>query len=424
MYKKHLVFVETNQNGSLALSVAEKMGYMVSFIYSPLYENLFLRSKTIDLNKLSFIETVDDSFDYVCLKKAIIKINSKKKVDCILSVVDQTILPIANVARDLNIPFTRLEAIELTKNKYKCRQFLKNHTVEVGNSFLIRNEEDIKHIKDNIAYPCIMKPNEGAGSYYSHIIDSYDELLTVYSNYSKEFYLKGIPKNKIASDELVVEEYFEGPLFSAEIGINEGTIIVFAVGERKRWAKNEVIELGTTIPSVYSQKDLTLLEEYAKKIVRVLNPIRGIFHIEMILTKDGPRLIEVNPRLMGGNGPLLLSYACDINIFKYLIHIHLQKKCPKKEFRSHNPITSRLFGAGGPGITKNDIDWSWLDHYKNRLVSFTCSVKPNQEVKEVTSNYGYLGSFQVKGTTAQNSIALADEILQKVELTLGVEITK
>jgi predicted ATP-grasp superfamily ATP-dependent carboligase len=105
-----------------------------------------------------------------------------------------------------------------------------------------------------------------------------------------------------------MEEYLNGRMLSVEAGISKGEFVVFTIGERKRYSKNEAIELGTTVPAPISIDEWNEVSKYAELLTRSINFEYGIFHIEVMLTKEGVRLIEFNPRLMGGTLPIVYNY--------------------------------------------------------------------------------------------------------------------
>jgi hypothetical protein len=56
------------------------------------------------------------------------------------------------------------------------------------------------------------------------------------------------------------------------------------------------LECGCNVPSVFPEKVQNDLKDYGEAVVKALGFKYGCFHVECMYTKDGPLLIECNPR--------------------------------------------------------------------------------------------------------------------------------
>ena len=80
---------------------------------------------------------------------------------------------------------------------------------------------------------------------------------------------------------------------------------------------------GSCFPS--DRFNNTAIQDYAFSVLDALEFNCGAAHIEMILSRDGPCLVEVNPRLVGARLPRLINAALGRSIHKDLIDLHLGK---------------------------------------------------------------------------------------------------
>ena len=125
---KHIVFVESNASGLLGLKTAKDRGYRVSFIRSELNEHFYQSDEAKQiLASLDEVMTVHDSFDEEVLFDAITRIDSKNRIDALITVFEYCIQAVANVAKRMGLRFTSPEAIARVRDKSVCRQILREN---------------------------------------------------------------------------------------------------------------------------------------------------------------------------------------------------------------------------------------------------------------------------------------------------------
>jgi biotin carboxylase len=70
------------------------------------------------------------------------------------------------------------------------------------------------------------------------------------------------------------------------------------------------------------------VERYVLALLDAVGFDWGATHIELMLTREGPRLIEINPRLVGARMPRLVSHALGRSLHTDLIAVHLGQEPP------------------------------------------------------------------------------------------------
>ena len=74
-------------------------------------------------------------------------------------------------------------------------------------------------------------------------------------------------------------------------------------------------ELGTAINSN--------LEKDVKRLLAGMEVSNGVCHTEFVISRDGPVLIEVNPRIGGMRIADALDFSCGRSLFSEMIRMHL-----------------------------------------------------------------------------------------------------
>jgi biotin carboxylase len=76
----------------------------------------------------------------------------------VLSVDDSASLIAAQASAALNLPHNSSQAAEAARDKFVMRTLLKQGGVRIPNFQLFRTADDLAHVAQQMAYPCVVKP--------------------------------------------------------------------------------------------------------------------------------------------------------------------------------------------------------------------------------------------------------------------------
>lgn len=177
-------------------------------------------------------------------------------------------------------------------------------------------------LREKIGYPVIAKPCRGAGSKWTRLIHSVEE--------AKSFKQK-VPSNLC----FLIEEYLKGSSnYSNEFEIGDYISVegvhsngsYFPVGiTGKLPISDNFSETGMFFPYKLSQELEFEVIKQCREASEHLGIMNGITHIEIKLTDDGPRIIEVNGR-MGGYIYDLVKKQTGIDLISIAFQIAINEK--------------------------------------------------------------------------------------------------
>jgi biotin carboxylase len=99
---------------------------------------------------------------------------------------------------------------------------------------------------------------------------------------------------------------------------------VLGVHEKLMYAPPSFAMRGSTfVPHCASTPVAPEVERYVRALLDAVAYDWGATHIEIMLTAEGPRLIEINPRLVGAKMPRLVSHTLGRSMHADLIALHL-----------------------------------------------------------------------------------------------------
>jgi len=193
-------------------------------------------------------------------------------------------------------------------NKYETLKFLKDNGVDVGDFAKIQSWAELEEWAiAHGRWPIVLKPIQSAGTDGVFINNNLSELKRAYS--------KLINTNDSLghlNSSLLAMEYLEGTEYAVDLTYIDGEIKISDVLRYER----PLVEGASTkydydrlIPFDYAQR-LELIS-YAEKIVKLLG--MQVAHFEIKITPNGPRLVEVAPRPIGGRLTRLVQIATGRN---------------------------------------------------------------------------------------------------------------
>jgi len=212
-------------------------------------------------------------------------------VEGVVSVcVDYAVPSVAYVAQELGLVGLSYEAARVCRSKRLVRERLKAAGLSGVSFETARRDDDLEQMSRRLSYPVIVKPEYGTGSKGVTLVGSPDALPDAVIASS----------DASAGEDVLIEEYVPGPEVSVEGLIYKGRVNIVAVTDKIVTPPPFFVEIGHTVPSVLPISDISRIKELSATVLNALAVNDTAFHIEMKITPDGPKLIEVGCRLGGG----------------------------------------------------------------------------------------------------------------------------
>lgn len=256
---------------------AKEMGYEVAVIdYNPKAVGIPFADKFYN------VSTIDP--------EGVLKAAKDFHTDGFLTLAtDLPMRAVAYASEKLSIPGISPHTALLATDKGLMIKALKAHNVESPWYYIIDSLEQLREVGKSIKYPCIMKPTDNAASRGVALIHNYEELLGSY-DYSKE---------QSHSGQVIIEEYMQGPEVSAEVLTYQGMPHVLQITDKMTSGAPHFVEVGHNQPSQLNKEIQEKIRDVAIRAVKALGIENGPAHVEIIVTKAGPKIVELGARLGG-----------------------------------------------------------------------------------------------------------------------------
>lgn len=229
--------------------------------------------------------------------------------------IDATIT-MAKLANSLKLPGVDARIAEITNNKDVFRKKMQELGYPTPRYKVIKEEDisDIEYIVKDMGYPLIVKNTDSSGSrgtkiFYKEDLEGVKELIKEAINCSRS--RKALIEEVWVGEEQTVETLFD---------INGVFHPCFITDRHFDKSNGYTIETGLRHPTVLPEKIQNEMYELIKSISMDLGINIGAAKADLILTKDGPRIIEMTVRLSGGfDCQYLVPAATSKNVLKAAI---------------------------------------------------------------------------------------------------------
>ena len=203
---------------------------------------------------------------------------------------DMPMRSIAQAAKLCGLPGIDMDTAIKSTDKGEMIKAFAAYGVEHPWYYIIDSEKELQEVLGEVTYPCITKPTDNSGSRGVMLVHNENQL--------KEAFVYSAENGR--SGGVVVEEYMVGPEVSVEIMVIDGQPHVLQITDKLTTGAPHFVEMGHSQPSRLPAADQEKIRELACRAVKAVGITCGPAHVEIILTENGPKMVELGAR-MGGD---------------------------------------------------------------------------------------------------------------------------
>ena len=237
-------------------------------------------------------------------------------VDAVVGVDEETSLAAAAISRALGLPGNPPEAAAAAGDKALLREALRSAGVPSPRSRLFRVEGDAGEAAASATYPCVLKPTFLAGSRGvirandpESFRKAWDRIAAILAE--PEVAARGGE----AARQILVEEFVAGAEVAVEGILTGGALEVLAVFDKPDPLDGPFFEETIYVtPSRLPRKTLEQVRGVTERGCRALRLAHGPIHAELRLGPEGPVIIEIAARSIGGLCSRTLRFGTGLSL--------------------------------------------------------------------------------------------------------------
>lgn len=213
----------------------------------------------------------------------------------------------AKLASAFRLPAPSHEAVAACRDKHEQRRRLKAAGVGSPAFRLAGSVEEATAAAEALGLPAVVKPVYGSGSVGVRLCE---DAAAVAAHAAALLSQRENERGQPVPHSVLVEELATGPEFSVE---TFDAAVVGVTGKRLG-PLPDFVEVGHDYPAALDAGRERRVREAALGALEALGLGWGPAHVELRATAEGPKIIEVNPRLAGGFIPELVRHASGVDL--------------------------------------------------------------------------------------------------------------
>jgi len=260
--------------------------------------------------------------------RRVVEFSTKFPIDAVIPVDGQVVVVGATISAALGLRHNSVESAAAAQDKHCMRQRFQQAGVPSPHFTLCSLDEDRAALADRVDYPCVVKPLALAASQGVIRADDHPQFIRAVnrleailkceygaspaSDTANDCGDKSTPRNPLpeAARHFLVEQFVSGPEVALEGMLTRGQLRVLALFDKPDPLDGPFFEETIYVtPSRVATEMQEQIAQCAGQAARALGLTEGPIHAELRLAINGPSVIEVNARSIGGLCSRMLQFG-------------------------------------------------------------------------------------------------------------------
>lgn len=340
----------------------------------------------------------------------IVEAAKKHQIDGIMTLAtDMPMRSVAAVSKEMGLVGINADAALKATNKAEMRKALQIEGVPIPKFYKVSNEEEYMETVKNFTVPFIVKPADSSGSRGIYEVQDINDQKII-----KEAYEYCRPFSRVG--DVVVEEYMSGPEVSVETLSIDGECHVIQITDKLTTGAPHYVEMGHSQPTRHSREIAERIKEVAIAANKAIGIMNGPSHTEIIVTSEGPKIVELGARL-GGDciTTHLVPLSTGVNMVECCIKIALGEK-PDIEPKWSKGSAIRYFQQHAGAV--KSIEGIELAEKIEGVQQISIVHGVGETVTEVDSSGARMGFVIAQDENAEAAIADCVKALELIKVTI------
>lgn len=336
-----------------------------------------------------------------------IKVAQQYQINGVVSIASEaSVRTVAAVAEELKLPGLSGKVARVTTDKALMREkYAKQGVPSTRFQVAYSLEEAFKAIEE-LSLPVVIKPADNAGSRGVTKVDRELEIEDAFET-AKRFSEQG---------KVLIESFMEGVEVSVEAFVYWDRIKILSLSDKIRTSPPYLLDTIVIFPSNYPKKTEDKICKVARQAIKAVGIDNGPVHIEIMMTPEGPRIVELAARGPGFKVFTdMIPYVTGVDVVEGVIRLALGEE-PDLEIRANRGAVLKFIEAKLGRI--KDIKGKERVSNIRGVYDFQLYLEVGDEIKPLTcgdDRVGYIISFA-------DSREKAVEVIERAERLLKIEV--
>ena len=354
---------------------------------------------------------IADTHDPDANVAAALAFHAELPIHGVMTIAHDVPLTVSRVAEALGLPHIPIETAELAIDKLAMKERFRRDGIAVPR---FRRIESVGELAECIAewgLPVVTKPIDSCGARgvlrITHDVDPEAAFATSLANSAR-----GI---------VIAEEYIEGLQLSTEGMVWRGVTTTAGWSERNYERLEEfapyIIEDGGLLPASLTDDELSAVCDLMDRAARSLGIVNGPVKGDLVMTPEGPVVIEIAARLSGGYlATHQIPYTAGVDLVRETIRLALGEELDPADLTpEHRAYMCVRFFFPEPGVVQSIEGFDELESEPWVLMR-RLYVAPGDTIEPTTCHPARAGCVFTAGETYEKAKARAEECVRRVRI--------
>ncbi len=341
---------------------------------------------------------------------AMLAVARRFKPDAIASgTCDTSVVTVARLCEELGLPGISVEtALDATDKVRMIERFVRKGVAHPA--FAVVRKGDLDGFEPQIPYPLIAKPTDNAGGRGVGLARSSEELARALVAASSA----GV------SGDVLVEECMTGPEVSVEVVVADGIPHVLQVTDKLTSGAPHFFEVGHCQPTSLGASEREAISRLADAAVLAVGLKNSAAHVEIKLTPEGPKMVELGARL---GAEWITSYLIGgsiegVDMTESMIRLALGEKPTGWDYRDSGEFVASRFMPAREGVF---LGLRGLDAAaaSEGVIHVECHGFAGERYGKAVDNSGRFASVVARGASKEEAFANCERALGLIEVRMS-----
>lgn len=335
------------------------------------------------------------------------------KVDGVItSTMDSSVPVIGALNAALGLRGIQPEAGRVACSKLEAKECFLRSGVPTARSFRVPCGEPSRMLdaleserrNAGLDYPLIVKPGRGASSQGVYKLESLADA-------QKHLSDAGHWSSEMGAD-LLLEEFMVGREVSVEIVVVGNRPVILQLTDKTITPPPVCVEVGHLQPSrAWDDPDLLArIREVTERVVACLGLTDWPSHLELMVTDEGPKVVEINPRISGDTiGSHLVPRSTNVSFLELALQAVLGELDYDELTQRLNPFRQCVAVRFVPPIAGRHLKDIHVPH-PEKVDAVVNYVGYGHKMGPFLCNYDRLAGYITVGSTREQVLSQLDEI--------------
>jgi biotin carboxylase len=321
---------------------------------------------------------------------------------------------IAELCAQLGTPGPSRETARIATDKHQMKLRFRERGIPIPWFEQIERFEQLEAIVAERGLPLVLKPIDRSGSRGVFLLEPGCDLAELFAR-SHEFSRVG---------RCLVEEYLPGPQISTETILSGGVGVTPGFADRNyellERFRPQFMENGGWVPSAVGSDERRQVEELVVRASLALGVTDGVTKGDVVMTPDGPKMIEMAARLSGGDFcESLVPLGTGMNYVDTAIRIAIGERPDLSTLvPTRNRCVANRYFFVDPG-TLIRIEGLEAIRGESWLAKLDLRYAVGERIPPTTSHAERAGVFVVVGESRAEVQARIDQVYRSVRFVVG-----